>query len=89
MTFSLIDQPSFQIQGMNRLVGLLVIAILKARKLINKGCTSYLASLIDINKLKPRLEDILIVWEYPNIFPDELPGQPPEREVVFSIELVL
>ena len=34
-----------------------------------------------------RLEDILVVREFPDVFPDDLPGLPPEREIDFQIEL--
>jgi hypothetical protein len=34
-----------------------------------------------------KLEDIPVVCEYPDVFPDELPGMPPERDVEFIIEL--
>jgi hypothetical protein len=34
-----------------------------------------------------KLEDIPIVCEYPDVFPDELPGMPPDRDVEFVIEL--
>ena len=34
------------------------------------------------------LEDIRIVNEYPDVFPDELPGMPPERDIEFIIELL-
>ena len=33
------------------------------------------------------LEDIPVVCEYPDVFPEELPGMPPDREVEFVIEL--
>ncbi|XP_074271319.1 uncharacterized protein LOC141595254 [Silene latifolia] len=33
-------------------------------------------------------DDVLVVCEYPDVFPDELPGIPPERDVEFSIDLV-
>ena len=33
------------------------------------------------------LEDILVVCEYPDVFLEELPGMPPDREVEFVIEL--
>jgi hypothetical protein len=33
------------------------------------------------------LEEIPVVCEYPNVFPDELPGMPPNRDVEFVIEL--
>lgn len=41
---------------------------------------------MESSKTKPKLEYIPIVYEYPDVFPDESPGQPPEREVYFSIE---
>jgi hypothetical protein len=34
-----------------------------------------------------RLEDIHIVREFPDVFPDDLPGMPPERAIEFNIEL--
>jgi hypothetical protein len=33
------------------------------------------------------LDDIPIVCEYPDVFPDDLPGMPPDREIKFMIEL--
>ncbi|GJW97280.1 putative reverse transcriptase domain-containing protein [Tanacetum coccineum] len=35
------------------------------------------------------LEDVLIVQEYPKVFPEDLPGLPPTRQVEFQIDLVL
>jgi hypothetical protein len=34
-----------------------------------------------------KLEDIPVVCEYPDVFPDELPGMPLDRDVEFVIEL--
>jgi hypothetical protein len=34
-----------------------------------------------------RLEDIHMVHEFPDVFPDDLPGMPPERAIEFKIEL--
>ncbi|WVZ85144.1 hypothetical protein U9M48_032095 [Paspalum notatum var. saurae] len=33
-------------------------------------------------------EGIRVVCEYPDVFPDELPGMPPDREIEFLIELL-
>jgi hypothetical protein len=33
------------------------------------------------------LDEIPIVCEYPGVFPNELPGMPPDRDVEFVIEL--
>ena len=35
-----------------------------------------------------RLKDIPIVREFPNVFPEELPGLPPVRQVEFQIDLI-
>jgi hypothetical protein len=34
-----------------------------------------------------RLEGIHVVREFPDVFPDDLPGMPPERAIEFKIEL--
>jgi hypothetical protein len=34
-----------------------------------------------------KLEDIPIVYEYPDVFPDDLPGMPPDQDIEFIIEL--
>jgi hypothetical protein len=34
------------------------------------------------------ISDVSVVCEYENVFPEELPGQPPDRDVEFVINLV-
>ena len=34
------------------------------------------------------VSDVPMVQEYPDVFPEELPGIPPERQVEFRIDLV-
>jgi hypothetical protein len=34
-----------------------------------------------------KLKDIPIICEYPDVFPDDLPGMPPDRDIEFIIEL--
>ncbi|XP_066347578.1 uncharacterized protein [Miscanthus floridulus] len=36
----------------------------------------------------PRIEDVLVVCEFPDVFPDDLPSLPPDRDIEFKIELV-
>jgi hypothetical protein len=38
--------------------------------------------------LGPTLDQVPIVCEYPDVFPDELPGMPPDRDIEFIIELI-
>jgi hypothetical protein len=44
---------------------------------------------IRLNHLKGvSLEDVPVVREYPDVFSDELPGMPPDRDIEFLIELL-
>jgi hypothetical protein len=36
----------------------------------------------------PTLDQVLVVCEYPDIFPEELLGMPPDRDIEFMIELI-
>jgi hypothetical protein len=36
----------------------------------------------------PTLDQVPVVYEYPEVFPEELPGMPPDRDIEFIIELV-
>ncbi|GKB76531.1 putative reverse transcriptase domain-containing protein [Tanacetum coccineum] len=57
-----------------------------------KGCQVYLAQVTSKkNEYKSedkRLEDVPIVREFPEVFPKDLPGLPPGRQVEFQIDLV-
>jgi hypothetical protein len=37
---------------------------------------------------RPTLDQVPVVCEYPDVFPEELPGMPPDRDIEFIIELV-
>ncbi|XP_071740383.1 uncharacterized protein [Rutidosis leptorrhynchoides] len=65
-----------------------VISALKAQKLISHGCVGYLASIQNLSIESLSLENIDVVREFPDVFPDELQGLPPVREVEFSIDLI-
>ncbi|XP_071695138.1 uncharacterized protein [Rutidosis leptorrhynchoides] len=64
------------------------INCLRAQKHIRKG---YLPMLVHVSKTESKgmkLEDVPILREFPDVFPDELPGLPPHRDVEFQIDLV-
>jgi hypothetical protein len=44
-------------------------------------------SMLNQMKVTP-LEEIRVVQEYPNVFPEDLPGMPPDRDIEFLIELL-
>jgi hypothetical protein len=52
---------------------------------LEEGACHYLS--VDDKEANP-IEDIRIVSIFPDMFPKELPGMPPERKVEFAIELI-
>ncbi|XP_070002585.1 uncharacterized protein [Nicotiana sylvestris] len=64
------------------------IYYLKARKMIAKGCIYHIVRVKDVDAEKSILQSIPVVKEYADVFPDELPGIPPEREIDFAIDLL-
>ena len=65
-----------------------VISTAIARTMVQKGCEAYLAYVIDTEKVEPSLSEIPIVCDYPNVFLEELPELPPQREIEFAIDVV-
>nr|GFC90024.1 putative reverse transcriptase domain-containing protein [Tanacetum cinerariifolium] len=65
-----------------------IISALQARTLLSHGYECFLANIHDTTSDVPSIHDHLIVSEFLDVFPDELPGIPPVREVEFSIELI-
>ena len=60
---------------------------MKASKMLRKSYQGYLAYAIEVRDSGSRLEDILVVREFPDVFPEDLPGIPPNREIDFQIKL--
>jgi len=65
-----------------------IISVMAARKLLKKGCTTYLAYVINSRNGKIEPSDIPIMREFPDVFPEELPGLPLEREVEVTIDIL-
>ncbi|KAJ9561422.1 hypothetical protein OSB04_006582 [Centaurea solstitialis] len=63
------------------------ISMVKARKCLAKGCASYLAYVIDTKLEKKGIANVEVVREFSDVFPEDLPGLPPERQVEFHIDL--
>ncbi|GJR74321.1 putative reverse transcriptase domain-containing protein [Tanacetum coccineum] len=69
-----------------------IISCTKAQKYVLQGCHVFLAHITvketgDKSK-KKQLEDVPIVKNFPEVFPEDLPGLPPTRQVEFHIDLV-
>ena len=57
-----------------------LISVITARKMFRRGCQGYLAMVEDTKANKKTVENVPVVCEFSNVFPEELPGLPPERD---------
>ncbi|GJR74906.1 putative reverse transcriptase domain-containing protein [Tanacetum coccineum] len=69
-----------------------IISCTKTQKYMEKGFPIFLAHVttkeIEDKSERKRLEDVPIVQDFPEVFPEDLPGLPPTRQVEFQIDLV-
>jgi len=59
-----------------------------SRKMARKRVQCYLAYIVDVEKKVPQLDQVPIVREFIDVFPDDLPRLPPYRKIKFCIDLV-
>ena len=65
-----------------------LISTITARKMLRKGCHGYLALVRDASAKKTSISDVPVAYEILDVFPDELPGLQPHREIEFCIDVV-
>ncbi|GJS71245.1 putative reverse transcriptase domain-containing protein [Tanacetum coccineum] len=56
-----------------------------ARKYIENGCELFLAQVTKQESKKKRLEDVPVIRDVPEVFPEELPRLPPPMQVEFRV----
>ncbi|GJV32234.1 putative reverse transcriptase domain-containing protein [Tanacetum coccineum] len=69
-----------------------IISCTKTQKYLLKGCHVFLAHVTakkaEDKSEEKRLEDVPIVRDFPEVFPEDLLGIPPSRQVEFQIDLI-
>ncbi|GJX59702.1 putative reverse transcriptase domain-containing protein [Tanacetum coccineum] len=69
-----------------------IISYTKTQEYMLKGCPIFLANVntkeTEDKSEKKRLEDVPIVQDFPDVFPEDLSGLPPTRQVEFQIDLI-
>ncbi|GKD43751.1 putative reverse transcriptase domain-containing protein, partial [Tanacetum coccineum] len=62
--------------------------IVCGEKYTERGCHLFLAHVTEKKPKEKRLEDMLVIRDFPEVFPDDLLGLPSPRQVEFQIDLV-
>ncbi|GJR08336.1 putative reverse transcriptase domain-containing protein [Tanacetum coccineum] len=69
-----------------------IISYSKTQEYMLKGCPVFLAHVttneVEDKSEKKRLNDVPIVRDFPEVFPEDLPGLPPTQQVEFQIDLL-
>jgi hypothetical protein len=77
------------IVGKNEGVSLRFISSLQLRKRMRKGCKIYVILALNEKGVAEGLAHLPVVREVADVFPKELPGMLPERDLEFNIDLKL
>ncbi|GJX85653.1 hypothetical protein Tco_0336427 [Tanacetum coccineum] len=83
-----IDSETLIIRGDRSKTQLSLISYIKTERYISRGCQVFIAQVMEKKSDERRLEDIPVVREFPEVFPKDLPGLPPVRQVEFQIDLI-
>ncbi|KAL0544372.1 hypothetical protein IC582_019486 [Cucumis melo] len=87
VTFNPPSMASFKFKGGGSRSLPQVISAIRASKLLSQGTWGILVSVVDTREVDVSLSSEPVVRDCPDVFPEELPGLPPHREVEFAIEL--
>ncbi|KAI3723666.1 hypothetical protein L2E82_35421 [Cichorium intybus] len=66
-----------------------IVSSTKIRKYLKEDCIAFMAHIVEKESEVKQIQDIPVVRDYPEVFPKELPGLPPHRQVEFRIDLIL
>ncbi|GKE47051.1 putative reverse transcriptase domain-containing protein [Tanacetum coccineum] len=83
-----IDGETLIIRGDQSKTRLSLISCIKTERYISRGYQVFVAQVMEKKSDEKRLEDIQVVREFTEIFPEDLPGLPSVRQVEFQIDLI-
>ncbi len=87
VTLEIPDREKLEWEGVYKPKQAKIISSIRARKLVGQGCLAYLAHIRDVEVEAPSIESIPVVSEFREVFPNDLPGMPLDRDIDFCIDL--
>ena len=86
--FSLPDGTESVFAGDRQSIKSSLVSWIDAQRMMQHGCCGFLAHVKDTTMSLPKMEEVPVVCDFLDVFPEELPGLPPDREIKFEIELL-
>ncbi|GKD92839.1 hypothetical protein Tco_1372676, partial [Tanacetum coccineum] len=83
-----INGETLIIQGDQSKTRLNLISCIKTESYISQGCQVFMIHVMEKKSDEKILEDIPVVKEFLDVFPKDLPGLPPIRQVEFQIDVI-
>ena len=77
-----------KLRGIQRELSSNIISAMAVQRMLRKGYQGYLAYVVETGKEGTMVNEIPVVREFPDVFPDDIAGLPPDREVEFTIDLI-
>ena len=85
--FSQLGEPEVIFYGERKILSTSLISVIQANKMLRKACQGYLVYAIESGNSEMLLAEVPMVNEFFDVFPEDLPGLSPDREIEFEIEL--
>ena len=82
------DKLEVKFRGIRRELSSNMISTMVAQRMLRKGYQGYLAYMVETGKEGTVMDEIPVVREFLDVFPDDIAGLPPDREVEFTIDLI-
>ena len=77
------------VEGIPKVILVRWVLAMQLKKFCRKGFQLYAAQILEETRDEtPRLEDYQVLQEFRDVFPNEILGFPPKRDIDFTIELV-
>ena len=74
--------------GERKILSTSLTSVIQENKMLRKSCQGYLVYAIESANSEMQLAKVPMVNEFFHVFPEDLPGLSPDREIEFEIELV-
>ena len=83
------EKLEVKFKGIHKELSSSMISAVAAQRMLRKGYQGYLVYVVETRKEGTLVDEIPVVREFSYVFPDDITGLPPDREVEFTSDLII